>query len=303
MKRREPTLAALKAFEATVRCQSMTRAAAELDTTQPAVSQRIRHLEDAVGVALLDRARRRARPTPSGQEFYDNIVGALGELNAATRQLKTHAQRYRNDVRIAAHFGFAHQWLLPRFRELQSAFPETHFEILPVDQDSSDEMAGADIRIVFAAAASGDTGDRLLMREIVYPVCSPELAARYSLNGSMPSGARLDALPLLHMDQRDSRWLDWPRWLELAGRARPARPVRFPYHNYPLMLNAAMRGEGIALGWHGLVEDLIRSGELVALTPQVQRPERGYVASSSRSHNTVIRRVLDWLAGDHEHSP
>lgn len=294
MRKSEPTLAALKAFEATVRRQSMTRAAGELATTQPAISQRIRSLETALGVALLDRSRRRARPTPSGQEFYDNIVGALDELQAATRQLKTHARRYRNEVRIGAHFGFAHQWLLPRLSALQIAFPSVRFEILPVDQNASDEMAGTDIRIIFTTLDSCGVADRLLMPEVVYPVCSPDFAARFALDKSMPANPA-QQLPLLHMDQRDSRWLDWPRWLELAGLSRTAHPVRFQYRNYPLMLNAAMRGEGLALGWHGLVDDLIRNTSLIALTPRVQRPERGYVVGSSRTHNPVIRRVVDWL--------
>lgn len=301
MRKSEPTLAALKAFETTVRRQSMTQAADELNTTQPAVSQQLRNLETLLGVALLDRSHRRTRPTRAGQEFYDNIVGALDDLQAATNQLKTHANRYRNEVRIGAHFGFAHQWLLPRFKALQDAFPSVRFEILPVDQNVSDEMAGADIRIVFTTTESCATTDRLLMPEVVYPVCSPDFAARFQLDGALPA-APTTQLPLLHMDHRDARWLDWPRWLELAGLSKHAHPVRFQYRNYPLMLNAAIRGEGLALGWHGLVDELVRNRSLVALAPQVQRPERGYVVASSRVHNPVIRSVVDWLMDD-QHQP
>lgn len=290
----EPTLAALKAFEATVRCQSMTQAANELGTTQPAISQRLCNLEAALGVTLLDRAHRGSKTTPSGREFYDNIAEALGMLREATQQLQARAERYNNDIRIGAHFGFAHQWLLPRFEALQTAFPNIRFEVIPVDQNASDEMTDADIKITFATINTCESSDRLLMTECVYPVCSPGFAARHGLQTAL-SMSREDDLPLLHMDQNDARWLDWPRWLDLAGLTKRVQPPGFYYRNYPLMLNAATRGEGVALGWHDLVTDLIDNGSLIALEPEVQRGERGYIISSPHAHNPVVRHVIDWL--------
>jgi len=285
---------AIAAFEAAVRLGSMTAAARELSTTQPAVSQRIRALEDALGMPLFDRAAAGLRPTRNGLEYYEEIATALRRIVGATRRLQSRAHARGHDLVLAVHFGFAHRWLLPRLARLESAFPGTHFEVFPVDRDDVPEMVTADLTIRFGRLDQCPGDEWPLFNETVFPVCSPYCAERHGLSGNVDDDV-IARVPLLHMDARNARWLDWSRWCELAGIEAPARTTRFHYNNYPLVLNAAAEGSGLALGWAGLVDSMIEEGTLVRLGPAVERPEYGYVLGARHPGSAIVAAVVDWF--------
>ncbi len=294
MEETSPSWKALQAFAATVRLGSMTAAGRELGTTQPAISQRIRHLEEVLGVALFERAGQRLRPTADGESYYGEVAAALDHITAATMRLRTRAQSRSRAVSIAVNFGFAHLWLLPRLARLESAFPGTGFEVLPVDRDDSREALTADISIRFGLFTQARETESSLLPEAVFPVCSPGFAARHNLEKGNVAGATA-RVPLLHMDSRDPRWLDWNQWCVRAGAAVPATPPRFHYNNYPLLLHAAIEGKGLALGWRGLIDGALEEGTLVALEPVVERPERGYILHTAYADRALTRAIVDWF--------
>lgn len=289
-----PSLKSIAAFEATVRLGSMTAAARELGSTQPAVSQRIRALEDALGVPVFDRGARRLRPTRNGQEYYDDITTPLRRMVGATRRLQSRANARHRDLVLAVHFGFAHRWLLPRMGRLESAFPGTQFEVFPVDRDDAPEVTSADLTIRFDRFEDSGDNEWPLFHEAVFPVCSPQCAARHGLGQRIDSDA-LARVPLLHMDERSARWLDWSRWCQLAGLEPPERSNRFHYNNYPLVLNAAVEGNGLALGWSGLVESMIEEGTLVRMAPVIERRGYGYILGARHRNSAIIAAVVDWF--------
>lgn len=289
-----PSLKSIAAFEAALRLGSMTAAAGELGSTQPAVSQRIRALEDALGVPLFDRTTRRLRPTRDGQEFYDDVAAALRRLVGATQRLQSRARARHRGLMLTVHFGFAHHWLLPRMTRLESAFPGTGFEVFPVDRDEGPEMASADLTIRFGRLDQCGGREWPLFHETVFPVCSPPCAADHALDGLVDSRS-IAGVPLLHMDERSARWLDWNRWCRLAGLEAPARSTRFHYNNYPLVLNAAVEGKGLALGWAGLVESMIEEGTLVRLAPTVERREYGYILGARHPDSAIVAAVVSWF--------
>lgn len=291
---RLPSMKAIAAFEAAARLGSMTAAARELHSTQPAVSQRIRSLEDSLGVPLFDRSKARLRPTRQGQEYYEDVAAALRRIMGATRRLKSRARAHERELVVAVHFGFAHCWLLPRLTRLESAFPGTRFEVFPVDRDDGPEMVDADLTIRFGRFDQQDAAEWPLFNERVFPVCSPACAERYAVHQYVEAET-LARVPLLHMDERSARWLDWSRWCGLAGLEAPARSARFHYNNYPLVLNAAVEGSGLALGWSGLVESMIEEGTLISLEPVVSRAEFGYILGARHSDSAIIAAVVDWL--------
>ncbi|MDZ7810482.1 MAG: LysR family transcriptional regulator [Arhodomonas sp.] len=289
-----PSMKALLAFEAVMRLGSITAAAAELGSTQPAISQRVRSLEDALGLPLFDRDGRRVLPTRAGRRYYDEVGEAVLDITRASRRLRSRAQARGRELVIAAHFGLVHLWLLPRLARLESAFPATRFDVVPVDQDGSPEMMSADLTIRFGALDERAENEQPLFEEAVYPVCSPGFGDRYALCGTV-TAAELAATPLLHMDHEDPRWLDWHRWCELAGLPSPGHPPRFRYNNYPLLLNAAVEGEGLALGWDELVRPLVREGTLMPLNPVIRRSSRGYLLGARNPDAASVAPVVDWL--------
>lgn len=289
-----PSFKSLTAFEAVVRLGSMTSAAKELDTTQPVISQRIRALEDAIGLVLFDRLGGRLTPTPQGHELYDEVSSSLSRIDSTVRRLQasTNApQRHR--VTIAAHFGFAHLWLIPRLEALEGAFPQIEFEIVPVDKAGDREMAQADLSIHFGRFDCVDGSEQMLADEVVFPVCSSAFAERYQLNDLRE--ADLNKVPLLHMDTDDVRWLDWEKWCRLARVTPSVQPPRIRYNNYPLMLNAVVEGRGMALGWSPLVSQWLESGKLVALEPSIRRANFGYILRSRYPDNAIVEPIRLWL--------
>lgn len=289
-----PSLKALAAFEAATRLGSMTAAARELGSTQPAVSQRIRALEGQLGMPLFDRSARRLRTTRDGEAFYEEVAAALRRITGATRRLQSRARARHRELTIAAHFGFAHRWLLPRLARLESAFPGTRFEVFPADRDEAPEMAGADLAIRFGRFEDCGDAEWPLFAETVFPVLSPACRERYRVDATIDA-AVLARVPLLHMDEHDSRWLNWYQWCDRAGLERPGRPTRFNYNNYPLLLNAAAEGNGLALGWAGLVESMIAEGTLLALGPAVERRDRGYILGARHPDSAIVAPVIDWF--------
>lgn len=289
-----PSLKAIAAFEATVRLGAMTTAAGELGTTQPAVSQRIRALEAALGVDLFDRAAGRLRPTRDGLDYYEDVADALRRVVGASRRIQSRSHARHDSLVLAVHFGFAHCWLLPRLGRLESAFPGTRIEVVPVDRDEGPEMAAADLTIRFGRFDRRVENEWRLFNEIVFPVCSPHCAAGHGLGNRIDSQS-IARVPLLHMDEHSARWLDWNRWCELAGVEAPVRSTRFHYNNYPLVLNAAVAGRGLALGWAGLVEPMIAEGTLLRLSPVVERSGYGYILGARDADNATTAAVREWF--------
>lgn len=290
-----PSMRSLVVFEATFRLGSMTAAAQEQNTTQPVVSQRIRALEDSVGCLLFDRTGGRLSPTDQGRYLYEEISSALATINISLDRLRDDARDVAPSVSIAANFGFTHLWLLPRLDELQRAFPRYRFEVTPADSSTSGAMLEADISIHFDALAGSRADQLMLTAELVYPVCSPEFAERYGLNGLVDANV-LANTPILHMDRNNPRWLDWPRWCQLAGLPQIPGDSGFRFNNYPLLLAAAIRSEGLALGWSSLVQDAISQGSLIALSPRIERSDHGYILTTRHRSSGITQPVIDWFS-------
>lgn len=288
-----PSMKSLIAFEATARLGSMSAAGRELGTTQPAVSQRIRHLEDALGLTLFERGRHALRLTHDGRIYHDEVANSLLRITSSTRRMQSRARSKTRDITIAAHFGFAHLWLLPRLHRLEAAFPGTGFQILPVDRSDDGPGETADLEIRHGRFTPSAENQWPLLAERVFPVCSPGFAKRHEMSGELAESDR--SLPLLHMDSQDPRWLDWAEWGVLAGFEAPAEPPRFLYHNYPLLLHAAIEGKGLALGWRGLVDDALHEGTLVALGPVIERPDRGYILCTAFSARALLQAIVQWF--------
>ncbi len=273
----------------------MTAAARELHTTQPTISQRIRALEESLGCPLFDRQGGRLLLNASGESFYGELAPGLSRLCGAIGVIRRRARKASPVVSIAAGAGFTHMWLRPRLERLEQTFPDHSFRLLPIDRDEAPEMQKADIALRFGPPHQGDLADTLVVPEKAFPVCSPEYARRHGL------GTRLDAkalkrITLLHLDVRDPRWLDWANWCRLADLPLPPLEQAFPYNNFPLLLNAVINHQGVALGWSHVIQDMLDSGQLVALEPQVTRKSHGYRLSVRYPHSAVIAPIVDWLA-------
>lgn len=289
-----PTTSSLLAFEATVRHGSMTSAAKELNITQPLVSQRIRSLEDVLGGVLIDRSKKPLKPTRTGQHFYNDIQASMQNLLHAFSSAKHDFSHDKKKISICAYFGFAFHWLMPRLQRLQEAFPDYLFEIQPTNSLDDMVKSNADIVFHFSTKVGKHRFEKSFIKETVYPVCSPDFAKRHNLNAG-DDLIDLRNLPLLHKDQNDPRWFNWHNWSELLGIQYSDQPVMFCYNNYPLVIESAINGQGICLGWQGITDTFIEEGKLIRLGPTLTSTTRGYLICSDYQNTVSVGQVIDWF--------
>ena len=172
-----------------------------------------------------------------------------------------------------------------------------------------DAELGASLRSIAATAPELGVGERQTQRQYRAHVgLSPAQARRlqrmnaavYALrdpNAPTRSLADLARHRLLHVERRGLTWVDWPVWLREMDVGVPAR-LRGPiFNNYVIMIEAAIDGQGIGLGWHGLLDDFLASGQLVKPVQGELRTGRGYylVRRQSARRNEIVDSFCQWI--------
>ncbi|WP_321870761.1 choline sulfate utilization transcriptional regulator [Burkholderia ubonensis] len=287
-----PSMQALRAFESAARLASFTAAARELGSTQPAVSQQVFQLEAELGVPLFERSPRGVTLTDDGRCLYEAVRASLDTLRAATATLR--ARREHGTLTLVTDFGFATYWLMPRLAGLKRVMPDVDVRVV-TSQDFDAQRDHADIAILFGDGHWPSCTAARLFPEAVTPVCSPAFRAAHP-RVAQP-GDLLD-LPLLHVQPtQPERWLSWRGWFDAHGLATPAAAHGVTFNSYALVIHAALLGEGVALGWTPLVDELVASGQLVTLVDAPVVTSRGYflVRPPARPEPSAAPVFRRWL--------
>ena len=130
--------------------------------------------------------------------------------------------------------------------------------------------------------------------EEVFPVCSPLYLGRRKIPFSLD---QLKAANLLDMKVDNQPWYDWNSWFEAAGSATQLAPRILYFDSYPLVVGAALAGQGICLSWAGLLDGFLASGALVRLYPRSMPSPRGYFVTHEMGlpPNAHARAIARWL--------
>ncbi len=264
MTQRLPSLNALRAFEAAARHLSLTKAARELHVTPAAVSHQVRALEADLGVSLLRRVKGAFVLTETAQTALPVLRAGFDQIAEAVRRLR--ADEARHFLTISVGPTFAATWLVRRLGRFKAAFPEIDVRLQTTDQVADFARDGVDIGIRFGAGDYPGLQAVRLFDEEIYPVCSPGLLER---GPPLDSPADLAGHNLLHVEwtwaltKGKGETLDWQLWLRAAGAEKvdALRGPRFSHAN--LALQAAIEGQGLALGSESLARDDLAAGRLV----------------------------------------
>jgi LysR family glycine cleavage system transcriptional activator len=256
--RQLPATATLRAFEAAARLRSFTRAADELGLTQGAISHQIRALERLVGQALFLRDRRQSTPTPPAEGFAVAVREGLARVADAIEAMQR--TRATPAITVSVLPGFAVKWLFPRLIRFDQLHPGVQVDIA-AGAYPAEAWTGVDIAIRYGRGAHpGMQVDRLL-RERMFPVCSPRL-----LEGrrALRTPADLAHHTLLHDQVVDVGGTppSWQAWLDGAGVGGVDATRGRRYGQANMVIQAAIDGLGVALGRTALVHDDIRAGRL-----------------------------------------
>ncbi len=286
-----PSLSHLQAFEAAARTGSVTAAARELNLTQSAVSRQIKALEEQLEVELFFRERQTIRLTPGGEAYARDIRDALKKISTASLTLRANPLGGTLNLAILPTFGT--RWLAPRLPAFLAANPGITLNLMTrlTVFDFGKEAMDAAIHHGMGDWPGADTA--LLRREIVVPACSPELKARFDFR----EPADIRNAPLLHITTRPDAW---ERWLRL--NAAPDLNVQgMLFDQFATVAQVARAGLGVALLPAFLIEEELRSGELVhaldtADHGEMQSAEAYFLAwPHDRASHPPLVAFREWL--------
>lgn len=294
---RLPPLNALRAFEASARQLSFTRAAEELFVTQAAISHQIKSLEEHLGIKLFMRKNRALLLTEEGQSYFLDIKDVFNQLNDATERLL--ARGAKGAITVSLQPSFAIQWLVPRLNAFNILHPDVDVRIKAVDQPDGSLTEDVDVAIYYGRGRWPDVRADQLHTEYLTPVCSPLL-----LQGKKTLNTIHDLAnhTLLH----DTSRRDWKRWFKEAG-VKGVNVNHGPIFSHTAMVvQAAVHGQGVALANSILAKPEIDAGRLVVPFNNSLVSKNAYYIVCRENQADVGKIeafrewVLDTVAGEQE---
>ncbi|MDO9524311.1 MAG: LysR substrate-binding domain-containing protein [Gemmobacter sp.] len=286
---------ALRTFESVARLRGFGRAAEELGVTQSAVSQHVKSLEEWLGRRLLTRGGGRVAPTDDGARLAAAVAEGFGLVSALCNDLRA-APGEDLTIGVSCLPGFAYNWLFPRLMTFDQRYPNYPVSIITTAALASFTDDDADIAIRYGLGGYAGMHVEKLMSEQLFPVCAPSLLER---GPPLKSPADLARHTLLYDEIADIGGSPptWDYWAQQVGTTlpKPARIRRFGQSN--MVVQAAVRGFGVALGREPLVIDALTEGRLVRPFPELVPSQFAYwiVCPSGALKSDRIRALRDWL--------
>ena len=294
------SLELFRAFEAAARQQSFTAAAIELGTTQPAISQQIKRLEEQLGTRLFDRIYRGIELTEAGTILFEQVQAGLQSIDAGLSAIT--AQHQHEVLQVATDFAFAAYWLMPRLHRFHAANPQVDVSLVTSERNHNMLRTDIDVAVLFGDGRFKQGESRWLFSEEVFPVCSPLLLK----DRPLPLSAQaLAEFPLLHLRAGNSNsWFDWSGVFRELGITSPPAPGQLRFDNYTLLIQAAIGGQGVAIGWRHLVDNLLAQGLLCRPIAETVLSRLGYyvVLPQRKRRGVLIRQFVDWLMEEQANS-
>lgn len=289
-----PPLDLLRTFVAVGRRMSITLAADDLCIVQSAVSRQVQALEKTLGCRLFVRSFRSIEFTPEGRHLFRSADPMLEQLGAVVDALRPSVER--PCITITATIGVTTLWLLPRLGAFQRGASEVDVRIAANNRVMDLERDGMDLALRYCPDALAPPGAIHLFGEVLVPVAHPSLGV-----SAIEDDAQLQRHVLIDYDDSSRPWMQWKSWLRGAGhKTGAAGGGRLLFNQYDQVVQAALAGQGVAMGRLALVSSLLDEGKLVVATrlPRVAT-DHGYWLLARRGADSVaLSRVRDWILGE-----
>ncbi|MHA7826072.1 MAG: LysR family transcriptional regulator [Roseovarius sp.] len=236
LRRRLPSSGSLFVFEAAARHQNFTRAADELNVTQPAVSRALAALEAHLGTRLFLRGKPGARLTEEGVILKNVVVSAFSQIENGLREVEAR-RTGKSQVTLSVSTAFTTHWLMPRISRFQAAFPEVDLRFQLISGAVAGPLGNVDLAMRYCPP--GDEQGRFVMQEAYVPVMAP---------GYRAVGTQGEAAALIQLEGNEVNHLPGGEgWT--SGEA----DSQLSFSDYSVVVQAALVGQGVAAGWLNVV--------------------------------------------------
>lgn len=291
-----PSLDLVRGFEAAARLLSFTKAADELFLTQSAVSRQVQALEEHLGVPLFERRHREIRLTEAGQQLYRTASEVLRLLTDTATRIR--AQRSTRPMTVSCSIGFASLWLVPRLLEFREVHPDIDIRIDANNRLVDLDREEVEVAVRYCLSREAPAGSHELFKDEVYAVCAPALLAHADRPLATPADLRRHVL--LHYGGADTHWVpgSWADKLAVLGLESLDGAGALHFNQYDQLIQAALEGQGVALGVGPLIRRHLLQGRLVALFGGRRFPSpRGYylMTAGVAAARPDVQAFTEWI--------
>ena len=286
-----PPLDLLRTFVAVGRRMSISLASQDLCIVQSAVSRQVQALEKALGCRLFVRSHRSIEFTPEGRHLFRSADSMLEQFGSVISTLRPAG---RPCVTITATIGVTSLWLLPRLGAFQRSVPGIDVRVAATNRLVDLDRDGIDLALRYCPDLPTPEGGTRLFGETLVPVAHPSLGVT-----AIERPAQLRENVLLDYDDSSRPWLQWKSWLHEAGLQKDssARQARMLFNQYDQVVQAALAGQGVALGRMALIKGLLAEGKLVRASARAEvQSDYGYwLVVRRNASSAAVRTVQDWI--------
>lgn len=284
-----PSIACLAAFECVARHSSVSRAAAELNLTQSAVSRQIHQLEELLDVALFERVKQRVIITDAGRLYLKDVNRVIVDLKDSTSRIMA-CGGSASLLNLAVLPTFGTRWLVPRLPNFLSKFPDATVNFSARSSPFDFSVEPFDAAIHYGAPVWPGAVTHHLMDEDTVPVCSPG----YERAQRIRKPADLVRAVLLHQSTRTDAWAEWFQAMEIE-HMHPLRGPRF--EQFGMIAQAAIAGLGVALLPTILIEEELSSGKLSLMFHRSVRSASSYyiVVPETKVASPLTNAFTRWV--------
>lgn len=280
-----PSSAALFVFEAAARERSFTKAAAELNVTQPAVSRMLARLERHLQTRLFLRSGDGVSLTEDGDLLYESVSRGFLSIQSALDEIRRRKTGLET-VTLSISSGFATHWLMPRIGALQEACPHVDLRFQLISGALRGPVDSVDLGMRFANAGDAESEGAFFVNEVVFPVCSPAYLEKRGKAGQET---------FIHFAGGSVDWIDRLR----VNRAAESHSDTLHFSDYAVVLQAALLGQGVALGWINVVSHWLKTGALAPLGDPMKTERRCRLAAPrGKPMRAAVLAVREWLISE-----
>ncbi|MGJ7528538.1 LysR substrate-binding domain-containing protein [Variovorax sp. GB1P17] len=291
---RMASLDLVRGFVAVGRRMSISLAAQDLCITQSAVSKQVHALEAQLGVKLLVRGHRSISFTAEGERLFRSADGAVQQLQEVMGGIRQAGEQ--RPVTLSASIGMTGLWLLPRLAHVQKLHPGVDVRVSSNNRLADLRNEGIDLAIRYTTPALAPAGALRLFGETVAPVAHPSLGLK-----SLRSAGAVSGLCLLAFDDPQHPWLQWSDWLASVGWADAKPQAVLHFNQYDQLIQAALAGQGVALGRLELIQPLLDEKRLVRVAAPEPAQSSGHaywLIQAEGEPREEVRHVAAWLAAE-----
>ncbi len=287
MRNRLPPLNPLRAFEAAARRGSVAAAADELHVTASAVSHQIRILESTLGIALFVRSKARVKLTPEGEGLLKPVSAAFDMIANATVRLESPAAV--GDLAVSTPLSLTSRWLARHIGDFLERYPGIHLKVIPSNDEREIHSPDVDVCIRYGEGNWRNRHVELLAHPALFPVVSPAL-----MNGRDAIRKVQDLAGRTLFCEHAGSWM---RWLAAANADRLPGIRILEIGNAHIGVEAAVHGQGVALGDSLSVRDDLIDGTLVRPFSETVPSRHAYylVTRHELTEAPLVTAFTSWL--------